>query len=221
MITISAVVGTGILHGDSEALEVAGPWGMLLAFALVAITTICVMEPISKMIQMFPAPNAYVEYVKAFVDEDWAWVVGIAYWWVSSSTEMAFLTERSSRYTYASFFATQLVFAASFAKYWHFEPILNSIVFYAVAPIILLIINTAGVQFVVYLLAVFVTDTCRYFGWIETLGGILKIMLLLGTAIFLFFVDRKGARTLCIHLTTTDISRTYRLGMFGTHGHHQ
>lgn len=149
MIALSAVVGTGILHGDSEALEVAGPWGMLLAFVLVAITTICVMEPISKMIQMFPAPNAYVEYVKAFVDEDWAWVVGVAYWWVLSSPEMAFLTERSFRYTYASFFATQLVFAASFAKYWHFEPILNSIVFYAVAPVILLIINTAGVQFVV------------------------------------------------------------------------
>ena len=46
MITISAVIGTGILHGDSEALEVAGPGGMLLAFCIVGFTAICVTEVI-------------------------------------------------------------------------------------------------------------------------------------------------------------------------------
>ena len=80
MIAISSVIGVTIFYGDGEALEVAGPSGALLAFAIVGIVAICVMEGISEMIQMFPTPNALMEFVRAFVDEDLAWVVGVAYW---------------------------------------------------------------------------------------------------------------------------------------------
>lgn len=80
MITISSVIGVGIFFSDGEALEVAGPGGTLLAFAVVAVVAICVMECISEMIQMFPTPNAIMEFVRVFVDRDLAWVVGIAYW---------------------------------------------------------------------------------------------------------------------------------------------
>lgn len=80
MIAISTVIGVTIFSGDGAALEVAGPSGALLAFAVVGIVAICVMEGISEMIQMFPTPNALMEFVRAFVDEDLAWVVGIAYW---------------------------------------------------------------------------------------------------------------------------------------------
>jgi amino acid transporter len=45
-----------------------------------SIIAICVSEGISELSQKFAAPNAIVEYVRAFVDEDFAWVVGIAYW---------------------------------------------------------------------------------------------------------------------------------------------
>jgi len=38
------------------------------------------METLSELVQLFPAQNAIVEYVRTFVDEDAAWVVGIAYW---------------------------------------------------------------------------------------------------------------------------------------------
>ena len=64
-----------------EKLETARPSGALLAFAIVGIVLICVMGGISEMIQMFPTPNAPMEFVRAFVDEDLAWVVGIAYWY--------------------------------------------------------------------------------------------------------------------------------------------
>ena len=80
MITISAVIGTGIFYGDGSALEVAGPGGMLLAFCLVGIIAICVIEGISEMAQQFRTPNLLVEVMRAFVDPDLAWVVGIAYW---------------------------------------------------------------------------------------------------------------------------------------------
>ena len=80
MIVVSNVIGITVFYGDGEALEVAGPSGALLAFAIVGVTAICVMEGISEMIQMFPTPNAIMEFVRVFVDEDLAWVVGVAYW---------------------------------------------------------------------------------------------------------------------------------------------
>lgn len=68
-----------------EVMNTAGPGGLLLAWAFVAVTSICVMEGISEMIVMWPVSNAMVEYVKAFVDRDLAIVMGLAYWWVDSS----------------------------------------------------------------------------------------------------------------------------------------
>ena len=85
------------------------------------------MEGISELTQLFPAPNAIVEYVGTFVDREFSLVVGIAYW-----------------YTHASIFATMTLFAANFSTYWDTESRFQ-IVFYIVAPIILLIINFVGV----------------------------------------------------------------------------
>ena len=74
------MIGVTIFYADGEALEVAGPAGVLLAFFVVGFIAICVVECISEMIQMFPTPNAIMEFVRVFVDEDLAWVIGIAYW---------------------------------------------------------------------------------------------------------------------------------------------
>lgn len=50
----------------------------MLVMGVVVIST---MEGLSELTQLFPAPNAVMEYVSAFVDRDWAWVVGVAYWY--------------------------------------------------------------------------------------------------------------------------------------------
>ena len=75
------IIGEGIFSGDGQALELAGPGGTLIALFIVALIAICVMEGLSELVQLFPAPNAIVEYIKAFVDEDLAWVCGVAYWY--------------------------------------------------------------------------------------------------------------------------------------------
>lgn len=75
-----------VLSNGGEALEVAGPGGMLLAYCVVGVIAVAVMEVVSEMIQLFPAPNAIPEYVRNFVDVDLAWVVGIAYWCVTLGT---------------------------------------------------------------------------------------------------------------------------------------
>ena len=80
MISISAVIGIGILHGDTSALEVAGPGGVICALCIVAVVAICVMECISGFVQLWPVPNTLMVYVRCFVDDDLALVAGAAYW---------------------------------------------------------------------------------------------------------------------------------------------
>lgn len=86
---MSTVIGVTIFYSDGKALEVAGPSGVLLAFAIVGAVAICVMECVSELIQMFPTPNAIVEFVRIFVDEDLAWVIGIGYWSEASTRSCA------------------------------------------------------------------------------------------------------------------------------------
>ncbi len=69
-----------IFYSDGKALAIAGPSGVILAFVIVGVVTVCVMDCVSELAQMFPIENAIVEYVCVFVDRDWGWVVGIAYW---------------------------------------------------------------------------------------------------------------------------------------------
>lgn len=88
MITISGILGGVILFTtNGEFLHTAGPAGLLTAIVFVGVTAICVMEGISEMIVLWPVSNAMVEYVRAFVDEDLALVVGIAYWCIPLSIQ--------------------------------------------------------------------------------------------------------------------------------------
>jgi amino acid permease len=82
-IVLSAVIGGGIFSNNGDALELAGPAGLLLSVGVIGIVAVCVGECIAEFTQQFPVYNALVEYVRVFVDEELGWVVGIAYWFVS------------------------------------------------------------------------------------------------------------------------------------------
>lgn len=56
--------------------------GVITAVVVVGIVVICVMECISELVQLFPAPLAVYYYMETFVDKEFAWVAAIAYWWV-------------------------------------------------------------------------------------------------------------------------------------------
>jgi yeast amino acid transporter len=81
-IVVGGVIGAGFFSGSSLILGVAGPGGALLAFTLVGAIAIAVMEGICEMILLWPIPNAMVEFVKAFVDEELSIVIGFGYWYV-------------------------------------------------------------------------------------------------------------------------------------------
>jgi yeast amino acid transporter len=95
---------------------------------VIGVISILVCECIGEFSQQFPAPNALVEYVKVFVDEDLSWVVGIAYW-----------------YAFASVFAVENLSAAGLSGYWGLSQTFQTLAFYVASPLILLALNLTGV----------------------------------------------------------------------------
>lgn len=55
----------------------------MLALTTVGLITIAMLEGLSEMIQLFAAPNALIEYVRHFVDEDLAVLVAVTYWFIA------------------------------------------------------------------------------------------------------------------------------------------
>jgi amino acid transporter len=94
----------------------------------IGIIAISVSECVSKFTQQFPAPNAIVEYVRTFVDEDLSWVIGIAYW-----------------YAFASVFAVENLAAAGLSNYWGLSQTCQTLAFYFASPVIILMLNLFGV----------------------------------------------------------------------------
>lgn len=80
MIGVSVTIGLGIFIRCGETLAIAGPAGTILAFGLVGVVAICVMDGIAEMVELWPISNPFSEFVSAFVDEDLGIVVGFAYW---------------------------------------------------------------------------------------------------------------------------------------------
>jgi len=79
-ITIGGIIGIGFFTNAGEVLSVAGPGGTVVAFFVVGLIAFFVMEGICEMIVLWPIPNAMVEFVRTFVDEDLAVVIGVGYW---------------------------------------------------------------------------------------------------------------------------------------------
>lgn len=127
-IGLGGIIGLGFFANSSLILGLAGPEGALLAFALVGLVSIAVMEGICEMIVLWPISNAMVEFVRAFVDEDLAIVVGVAYW-----------------YTYSVTFTALVVGAANLADFWDIPSSWKSMIFVLV-PIMLWIINSFRVE---------------------------------------------------------------------------
>lgn len=132
---------------------------------------ICVSECISELVQLFPISNPIVEYVRAFIDEELGWAIGIVYWYVKIQNNKSAVN--CGRLTYSAIFAAQNMTAAHLAEYWGgSEPqTYRTVIFYFIAPVALLGINIFGVN---------------VFGWIESIAGGLKILLVLATTFTLY-----------------------------------
>jgi yeast amino acid transporter len=106
--------------------------------------TICVNECIAELTQQFPVYNAIVEYVRVFVDEDLGWVIGIVFWYDQVVLRPYAHTE-CSRYSFALGFAVQNLNAATLSTYWGLDQTWQTLAFYILAPVGILVLNFLGV----------------------------------------------------------------------------
>ena len=119
-----------------------------------------------------------VEYVRTFVDEEFAWVVGLAYW-----------------YAFVSVFALENLGAAGLSSYWGLSQTFQTLAFYVFAPLIIFILNMFGVF-------VSLNKVCdgkdemliiiKWYGLVETVGGALKCALILGVCVLLYTIASQG-----------------------------
>ncbi|GIJ90969.1 hypothetical protein Asppvi_009934 [Aspergillus pseudoviridinutans] len=127
-IVLSAVIGTGVFSNNGAAMAIAGPWGLLLSILIMSLISIAVSESIGELTQEFPVSNAIVTYVGTFVDPDFGWVIGLAYW-----------------YAYAAAFAVQNAAVAELATYWELSLTWQILAFYFLAPVLFFWLNMTGV----------------------------------------------------------------------------
>jgi amino acid transporter len=107
-------------------LAISGPGGLLIAFGVVGMVAIFVVEGICELIVMWPIPNAMMEFVAAFVDGDLAIVVGIAYWWVVHIRLCGYIGLILHRYTNVVTFAALIIGSGDLLNYFEISsPILN------------------------------------------------------------------------------------------------
>lgn len=111
-----------------EALELSGPAGLIVSIIVMGIITIAVSECVGEFSQQFATPNPMFEYVRVFVDEDLAWVIGLAYW-----------------YSFVSVFALENLGAAGLSSYWGLSQTFQTLAFYILSPVIILTLNLFGV----------------------------------------------------------------------------
>ncbi|OJD38960.1 general amino acid permease [Diplodia corticola] len=123
MIAISTIIGIGFVSRAGEILAFGGPATVLVSFALVGVVAVAVMEGISEMVVTWPVSNPLVEFVRRFVDRDFAVVVCVAYW-----------------YTWAITFAALVSTAGNIVKYWNNSKAAEALV-YALCPLLVFFIN--------------------------------------------------------------------------------
>lgn len=159
-IAITVVIGTGVFNDYGSAAKTCGPAGLLIVFLIVGVLAISSMDSFSELLQLFPTVNPMVELVYEFVDPELARVVGFAYW-----------------FAYSSFLPVQVTTAGSYLNLyapddggWKFGKI---VCFWIFAPFIITLLNIAPV---------------KYFGYVESAGGLVKLALLSIVILMLFYI---------------------------------
>ncbi|QIX00547.1 hypothetical protein AMS68_006064 [Peltaster fructicola] len=160
-ITISGVLGAGLYTGSGSMLKTAGPGATVTAFALNGALAVMVMQCIGEMICIWPIPNALFRFVGAFVDEELGQIVGLAYWFAWAVSFQALIT------------------AASQEGAFFFDQPTNVDV---------------GQIFLLYILPQFVLLALNYlpvkiYGWLEVIGGSLKVLLVAIVIIFMIVLN--------------------------------
>lgn len=79
MMAISGAIGTGLFIGSGGALARAGPGGLFLGYSIYAVLTWSTFNAMGEMVSWLPFHRASVVYAHAYLDEAWAFAIGVPY----------------------------------------------------------------------------------------------------------------------------------------------
>lgn len=80
-ISLGSVIGTGIFLGIGEALQTAGPIGLIFAFAVICSVVFCVMLCTGEMVTYLPVVGAHLRLSGRFVDPSLSAAMSWNYWY--------------------------------------------------------------------------------------------------------------------------------------------
>ncbi|KAJ7623715.1 general APC amino acid permease [Roridomyces roridus] len=83
MIAIAGTIGTGLFLGSGNALQVAGPLGALIAYALVATVAYATLCGIAEMTTWAPISGTFPHYASRWVDPALGFAVGWNYFFAN------------------------------------------------------------------------------------------------------------------------------------------
>lgn len=101
MIAIGGAIGTGLFVASGETINVAGPGGALLAYALIGVMVFFLMTSLGEMATYLPVSGSFGTYASRYVDSALGFALGWEYW-----------------FNWAITVAAELIAGALIMKYW-------------------------------------------------------------------------------------------------------
>jgi L-asparagine transporter-like permease len=126
MVGVGGSIGTGLLLGSAAAIEVAGP-AVVITFLFAAFITWTVALALGELASLHPAAGSFQRYGDLYLNE-WAGFLSGAGYWAAISISIG----------------AEMVASATYMAFW--LPRVPSIVWVAVASLLLLAVNLLSVQ---------------------------------------------------------------------------
>lgn len=80
MIAIGGAIGTGLFLGSGGTIAEAGPGGALLAYAIIGIMVLFVMQSLGEMSTHLPVAGSFQTYASRYVSPSFGFATGWNYW---------------------------------------------------------------------------------------------------------------------------------------------
>ena len=101
MIAIGGAIGTGLFLGSGATISQAGPGGALVAYAIIGIMVLFVMQSLGEMSTHLPVAGSFQTYATRYVSKSFGFATGWNYW-----------------FNWAITLAAELVAAGVIMSYW-------------------------------------------------------------------------------------------------------
>lgn len=101
MIAIGGAIGTGLFVASGSTIATAGPGGALLAYSLIGIMVLLLMQSLGEMAANLPVAGSFQTFASRYVSESFGFAMGWNYW-----------------FNWAITVAAELVAAGVIMSYW-------------------------------------------------------------------------------------------------------